>query len=80
MDELTKKRKENALEEISMILVEMNGYTDKICDWVRCHKDDEFLKTGGGQQLKKDILDMCSSHAYAFLDLSTIHMEDLGLL
>lgn len=80
MDELTKKRKENAINEISVILLEMNKGTDKLCDWVKCHNNDDFLKSDSGQKLKKDILDMCTSHAYAFFDLSNIHMEDLGLL
>lgn len=80
MDELTKKRKENAIDEISEILLEMNKCTDKLCDWVKCHNNDDFLKSDGGQKLKKDILDMCTSHAYSFLDISIIHMEDLGLL
>lgn len=34
MDEIARKRKTKALEEISEILVGMNAATNKICDWV----------------------------------------------
>lgn len=77
MDEIARKRKTKALEEISEILVGMNEATNKICDWVKCYGNEEFLKTTHGESFKTDIVNMCSDHAFSFLDLSNLFYDDV---
>ena len=77
MDEIARKRKTKALNEISVILVEMNGLTDRICDWVKCYGNEEFLKTTHGESFKTDIVNICADHAFSFLDLSNLFYDDV---
>lgn len=77
MDEIARKRKEKALEEISEILVGMNAATDKLCDWVKCYANEDFLKTKHGEELRKSIINICTDHAFSFLDLSNLFYDDV---
>lgn len=77
MDEIARKRKTKALEEISVILVEMNEMTNRICDWAKCYHNEEFLKTAHGVSFKTNIMNICASHAFSFLDLSNLFYDDV---
>ena len=77
MDEITKKRKENMLDEISEVLYAMNKQTDALVDWYKKYEGMELLETEDGQKLRKCISEICCNHAYAFLHLSNIEFTDL---
>ena len=77
MDEITKKRKENMLDEISEILCSMNKPTNDLIDWYKKYEDMDLLKTENGQRLRKCISDICYSHANAFLHLSSIEFDNV---
>lgn len=77
MDEITKKRKENMMNEISEILLKINEPTKELIDWYERYENMEILETENGKQLRKCISDLCYSHAYAFMYLSKMEFDDV---
>ena len=77
MDEISKKRKQNMLDEISETLCMMNKHTNALLDWYKKYENMEMLNTEEGKKLRKCISNICCEHAYAFMHLSNLEFNDV---
>lgn len=63
-------------EELEELVYKANKPLEDILNWMKNHKEDPYFKTKAGELLNKHICDMYMNHAYLFLDLSSIHLEE----